>query len=164
MKKIKIGVLSDTHIPVAARGIPEIIEHYFKDVEMIIHAGDLVELNVIEHLKNYTKQVIAVAGNMDPPIIQKTLPSKCVLDINNFKIGIMHGWGSPEGLRERIYSTFNQKLDCLIYGHSHSPYNKMSDGVLYFNPGSPTDQRVTQINSIGLLEIDQTIKGKLVEI
>lgn len=160
----KIGVISDTHIPTRAPSLPKKIFEYFKDIDLILHAGDLEKLEVLDDLKKINKNVIAVYGNMDPSDVASKLPSKSIIKINNFKIGLTHGYGPPEGIRQRILEEFNEKLDCVVFGHTHNPFNEIENNILFFNPGSPTDTVFTDINSIGILKINNKIKGEIIKL
>lgn len=162
---VRIGVISDTHIPSAAKEIPPQILEAFKKVDMIIHAGDFIDCAVLEQLKNVCKNVTAVYGNMDPNNLKDTLPRKEIIKIDNFKIGVMHGWGAPNKLTEIMQEEFkNDNVNIVIFGHSHSPLNEKKEGILYFNPGSPTDKVFAVFNSYGIIEINDEIKAKIVRI
>ncbi len=161
---VKIGVLSDTHIGRFA-DLPGGMVGAFADVDLILHAGDLANLDVLEGLRKIGPRVYAVWGNMDPPDVRRSLPEKEIIQIGRFRIGLTHGSGAPFNLIQTVRKTFKyQKLDCIVYGHSHSPQNKMHRGLLYFNPGSPTDKVYAPYNSYGLLEIDQKLTGTIVKI
>ena len=56
------------------------------------------------------------------------------------------------------------RVDCLIFGHTRRPCNRVKKGVLCFNPGSATGNRFFSFNSIGVLEIGKTITGEIVEL
>ena len=159
---MKIGVISDTHIPANAEEIPRKILEDFKGVELILHAGDLVELYVLDTLKEIA-EVKVVFGNMDTPRVRKALPQKEIIEIKNFKIGLVHGWGAPDQLREVVRKEFRD-VDVIVYGHSHSPLNESIEDVLFFNPGSPTDKVFAPYNSYGILEIDDTIRGEIIRL
>ncbi|MDP6547903.1 MAG: metallophosphoesterase family protein [Candidatus Woesearchaeota archaeon] len=163
----KIVVLSDTHIPVRTAKIPEQIIEQFKDADLIIHAGDFQTIDVVNSLADYTN-FIAVCGNMDSEDVADKLPEKIILNIKNgnkeFKIGVTHGSGAPEGLPERVLHFFEEKLDCIIFGHSHKPLNEKMNNTLMFNPGSPTDTVFATINTFGILTIDDEIKGEIIKI
>ncbi len=159
---MKIGVISDTHIPANAEEIPRKILEHFKETELILHAGDLVEPYVLETLRKIT-EVKAVFGNMDSPQVRKLVPHKELIQIKNFKIGLVHGWGSPEQLREVVREEF-EDVDAIVYGHAHSPLNQLFEGVLFFNPGSPTDKVFAPYNSYGILEINDSIKGEIIRL
>ena len=158
----KIGVISDTHIPIRAKNVPDKILKAFEEVDFILHAGDLVELYVLDELKK-VKDIYAVFGNTDPDIVRKNLPQKRVIEVENFKIGLIHGMGAPFGIINRIKKEF-EKVNCIIFGHTHTPCNEVRDGVLFFNPGSPTDRVFTRCNFYGILYISDKIEGKVIEI
>ncbi|MFA4992240.1 MAG: metallophosphoesterase family protein [Candidatus Omnitrophota bacterium] len=155
---MKIGVISDTHIPIKCCELPQGLLKGLKGCELLIHAGDLVDECVLEELGKIAK-VEAVYGNMDPQKLKSALPEKKTLEACGKKIGIMHGYGHPDKLVELLKNEFiQQKPDIIIFGHSHVPMNDYVDGTLFFNPGSATDTVFTPYRSYGIIEID---KGKI---
>jgi len=162
---MKIGVLSDTHLSDKSQSLPKKMLDDFKGVDMIIHAGDLISLSVIEKLKKICPNVIAVSGNMDPEAVRKKFPEKQVISAGKFKIGIYHGNGAPANLVELMASVFkDEKVDIIIFGHSHYGYNEEKNGIFFFNPGSPTDKIYAKENSYGIIELNDKIELKLVKI
>ncbi len=162
---MKIGVISDTHIPERGKEIPQKILEEFKKVDMIIHAGDLVDLNVLNKLKAVCGNVKAVWGNMDPDEVRKNLPEKEIFQVGKFKVGLMHGYGSPNNLIELLSSIFrDDNVNLIIFGHSHSSVNEERNGILFFNPGSPTDKIFAPYNSYGMIEINDKIEAKIIEL
>ena len=159
----KIGVISDTHIPIAAQKLPAEIFKIFKDVDMILHAGDLVDISVLRDLSKLA-ETHAVCGNMDPAELQRQLPEKEVVRVGKFSIGLIHGHGAPFNLMNRIKGEFDQKVDAIVYGHSHSPVNEYRDGILFFNPGSPTDLIFAKYKSCGMLTISNKIEGRIIKL
>lgn len=161
---MKIGVISDTHIPERAQDLPKEVYLAFKNVDLIIHAGDLVSIDVLNSL-NKICPVKAVYGNMDSPEVKKTLKQKEIISIGNFKIGLIHGEGHPSVLIHLLKKTFDQKLDIIVFGHSHSPINEKQSSTLFFNPGSPTDTIFSPYRSYGIIEIsDNNIKAEIVRL
>jgi len=162
---MKIGVISDTHIPDKSEHIPQEILNAFKQVDLVVHAGDLVDLKVINELNSVCARVVAVVGNMDHGEIKIKYPVKEILNLEGFKIGIMHGWGAPLTLTEVLKDAFKaDKPDVIIFGHSHKPMNEQIDGILFFNPGSATDA-VAQYCSYGIIEIkDCKIDARIIKI
>jgi len=128
---------------------------------MVMHAGDIVEMEVLDAF--LTKKIEVVAGNMDPASVRNHFPVKKIIKVEAFKIGLIHGWGSPVGLENRISNEFTE-IDCLVYGHTHYLVNQIINGVLFFNPGSATEKRFTKKNTVGVLEISEQITGKIIEI
>ncbi|NQT47053.1 MAG: metallophosphoesterase family protein [Candidatus Omnitrophica bacterium] len=156
---MRIGVLSDTHIPLNAQRVPKEVLQGLKGVDLILHAGDLINLSVLDDLKRVA-EVRAVCGNMDPLEVREALKRKEIIKIGSVKIGLMHGIGSPEGLKDRIVKEFEgDGVNAIVFGHSHSPVNEKKNKILLFNPGSSTDKIFAPYNSYGIL----TINGKNIE-
>jgi putative phosphoesterase len=107
--------------------------------------------------------VEAVQGNMDTAEIRSTFPPKKELQIEGFTIGVTHGSGAPQGIIERIRSLFTD-VDAIVFGHSHHPFNERRDGILFFNPGSPTDRFFAPYNSLGILELRDEIRGQIIRL
>ena len=149
---MRVGVLSDTHIHLAEE-IPLEVVKAFSKVDLILHAGDFVGLQVLEGLKQLG-EVKAVHGNVDSMKLRGLLPEKELLVAGGKKIGITHGWGGPEGIERRVRGLFND-VDIIIYGHSHRAKIERIGDVLFFNPG-PGYQ------SFGILTIEEEVKGEIV--
>lgn len=156
---MKIGVISDTHLRSSSPELEWIRDTYFEDVTMILHAGDMVEARILDAF--LPKRIEAVAGNMDLSSATNQFPVKRIVKANGFRIGLIHGWGRPDGIEERIRREFTN-IDCLVYGHTHRPANHVVDGILFFNPGSLTEQRYAKANSLGILEITDEIRGTII--
>ena len=162
---MRIGVISDTHIPDRADQIPQQILEAFKNADMIIHAGDLLDLSVLDQLRTITSNVKAVRGNMDSEEARKKLPEKEIFALGRFKACLMHGYGPPNGLIELLGSIFKEeKPDLIIFGHSHEPFNKTKGGILFFNPGSATDKIFAPYNSYGIIEINDKIEARIIKL
>lgn len=157
-----IGVISDTHIPKKAKVLPEIIFETFRGVNQIIHAGDIMSMEVLYKLEELAP-VTAVAGNGDSPEMLEKLGDKKIITIGNFKFGLFHGHGEKGKTIERVIKCFeDDTVDCIIFGHSHIPYCQLYGEILLFNPGSPTDKRRNTDYSFGLIEIEETIRPRIV--
>ncbi len=161
---MRVAVVSDTHIPATCNKVPVKLLEKIKEADLIIHAGDFTEMSVLEDFRS-TARVEAVAGNMDSEQIKKELPEKKILELSCFKIGIVHGYGAPDNLISYAKGVFRKdKLDCVIYGHSHIPKIDYINDVLYFCPGSPTEKVFAPYNSFGMLEIDDKITPKIIRL
>lgn len=146
---MRIGIVADTH----SLEVPRQILEDFKRTDLIIHAGDFCTKQDWEVFSRI-KDVKAVYGNMDGEDLRRILPRRQIFKAEDATIGLFHGEGPAEGLLDLLRKEFkNDKLDAVIFGHSHQPFNRNIDGVLYFNPGSPTDLVFAPFRSYGIWEI-----------
>jgi len=162
---VRIGILSDTHYMDAADGyslVQYLKESVFRDVEFIVHAGDMVDSCFSALLAPLP--VYAVRGNMDPA--SNETPVKRLLTIEGCRIGVAHGWGQAEGLAERLLKEFSDDdLDILVFGHSHVPCCYYQGKTLVLNPGSPTRPRDDSSPSVALLTVDGALaQGEIVPV
>ncbi|MBU1753585.1 metallophosphoesterase, partial [bacterium] len=165
---MRIGVTSDTHIPVRGHSLPAILIQEFSNVDLILHAGDILTMDVLRELEKLAP-VKAVYGNMDKPETSEQLQQKMIIEVESVKIGLFHGSGSKIGLASRIKKEFSNNttpiVDCIVYGHTHVPECRFEDNILFFNPGSPTDTVFAPYRSFGIIEVNgNKIKGKLITI
>ena len=133
----KIGLISDTHIPTRAKKIPLRVFEVFQNVDFIIHAGDLVSLEVIEELEQLAP-VLAVHGNMDGVNVREKLPEMNELTLDQWRIGVTHDPGALFGRSKMREIAKENKFDVLVYGHTHRQSIIWEDNRLFINPGSPT--------------------------
>ena len=158
---MKIGVVSDTHSYV----IPKQMLDDFKKVDLIIHAGDFCSMADLKILRKI-KEVRAVFGNMDGLELRQILPEKDIVELDGKKIGLFHGFGPANKVLNIVKEEFKkEKLDAVIFGHSHQPVNQVIGNVLYFNPGSPTDIVRAPYCSYGILTIEgDNILGEIIKV
>ena len=159
-----VGLISDTHIPKRARSIPKQVFEIFEKVDYIIHAGDLVELAVVDELEQIAP-VLAVHGNMDGLEVSSALPNLNSLKVFNWKIGVTHDPAVFLGINKPNEVAEKNGFDVFVYGHTHVADIKWEGRILYINPGSATDPPSTMAKpSVGLLKITkETITPQIVE-
>lgn len=151
-----IGVISDTHMPKRALSLPKELIEGLQGVDLILHAGDLTDESVITELEKIAP-VYAVHGNVDPPELKDKLPEKRIIEYKGFRIGLTHGAGEHGSTLGRAMDAFrDEELQAIVFGHSHKPYNERINGMLIFNPGSPTDKRFEVFYSYGLIIPQET--------
>jgi len=131
-----IGLISDTHVPARARCIPKEVLQAFENVDYIIHAGDLVELSVIDELEQIAP-VLAVYGNMDSPEVSDMLPKLNSLKLFDWKIGVAHDPGMLHDIGKMKEIIEHNRFNVFINGHTHRSSIKWEGKTLYINPGSP---------------------------
>jgi len=151
---MRIIVLADTHIN-TLEYLPKKIIDAISTVDLIIHAGDFTDVQLLKELKQL-REVKAVQGNMDSMELKTTLPVKEIFEIESKRIGITHGSGSPWGIGERVRKMFElDRIDVIVYGHSHQSQNTIINNILFFNPGKATD-------SFGILTINGEAIGEII--
>ena len=158
----KIGVISDTHVP-HFKKLPEVIWEHFDGIELIIHAGDLSVLAVLNELEAIAP-VVAVQGNIEEDEVRMKLPVKREIVVGQCRIGIVHILGDAHN-RGKVARQEFPRARVVVFGHSHIPWNEDRDGLLLFNPGSATDRRRQPRCSIGLLYVDdeaQSVRGEII--
>jgi len=160
-----IGLISDTHVPKRARCIPKRVFEIFENVDYIIHAGDLVELAVVDELEQIAP-VLAVHGNMDGLEVVGAFPRLNSLKVFDFKIGVTHDQNILYGLNKTAQTAVSSGFDVFVYGHTHVANIKWEGKILYINPGSPTDpSSLIGKPSVGLLKITkETITPQIINL
>ena len=158
---MKIGVISDTHLASPNPDLDRIVRDYFGSVDLLIHLGDYVDYSVASFLMNH-REFVGVAGNMDPPDIRNVFPRKRLLEFGGFRIGVIHGWGAPFGLEDKIFKEFHD-VHAILYGHTHKAVNHQRKGILFFNPGSPTRSFLGK-PTVGLVSIGDAIRGEILAV
>jgi len=148
-----VGLISDTHVPIRARCIPKKVFKVFENVDFIVHAGDLVELAVIDELEQLAP-VLAVHGNMDGPEVSGALPKLNSLKVLDWKIGVMHDPNTLFGMGKVREIAKQNGFDVFVFGHTHNSSIKWEGKKLYVNPGSPTNPASFIVKpSVGLLKV-----------
>ncbi|MEM3726525.1 MAG: metallophosphoesterase [Candidatus Bathyarchaeia archaeon] len=149
-----IGLISDTHVPSRTKNIPKRVLEIFEKVDYIVHAGDLVQLSVIDELEQLAP-VLAVYGNMDGPEIRGKLPKINTLKVFEWKIGVMHDPGTLFGMGKMRELAKQNGFNVFVYGHTHNSNIKWEENILYINPGSPTNPLPPFVTkpSVALLKI-----------
>jgi putative phosphoesterase len=159
---VKIGVISDTHVSTATEALYELQYGVFADVSMVLHAGDLTELDVLQAFSG--KEVIAVSGNMDSLAVRNQLPSKRIIEVAGFRIGLTHIWPERSTSVKGLIADFDQ-VDAIVYGHTHRAVNEVRDGTLFFNPGAfYSKPALLGKGSIGVLTLGKELSGQIIRV
>jgi len=153
---MKIGLVSDTHMPRFAKALPAALKEGLiaQRVGLILHLGDFTTPAVAD-LFGEIAPFDAVAGNNDPDEIHRRFGRRKVLRVAGLRIGMIHGDGMRKTTLERVQEAFaGEALDVILFGHSHCPYCERHGDIWLINPGSPTDKRRNPSYSYGVLEIE----------
>ncbi len=145
-----LAVISDTHLPRGSRRLPDACLERLRRADLVLHAGDLVTLEILEQLEALGPPVHAVAGNVDGPDVRARLPAELRVDAGQVRLGMVHDAGPAAGRLRRLRARFAD-CDAVVFGHSHIPLHEVApDGEFQiFNPGSPTDRRRQPRHTMG---------------
>ena len=141
-------------MPRHARDLPAALREGLRGVDAIVHCGDMTDAMAIPIFESLAP-LQAVAGNNDPPELHRRFGTRKILEFGSVRIGVVHGHaGAGRSTLARAQNAFkDERVDAVLFGHSHVPYCERHDGVLYFNPGSPTDRRRQPRYSYGIIRI-----------
>lgn len=153
---MRLGIVSDTHLR-SGQPLPPALIAGLQGVDFILHAGDWISADVIDLFANIAP-IDGVAGNNDGYDIIDRFGLVKVLELDRYRVGIVHGDGFRTTTQLKDWEPFvTEKVDIIIFGHSHIPLQVKHDGVLLFNPGSPTDKRRQPQYSYGIIELGDEI-------
>lgn len=156
-----IGIISDTHVRKNSQKLEESLKKNLPSLDLLIHAGDYTNPELINMLRNHYK-FVGVYGNNDNDHLRNELPSKEIITLESYKIGICHGDGSKKLTIDNVYDIFSKdKVDIIIYGHSHKASVTTKHKVLYLNPGSFSNKRKEPWNSYIILELKKGVPPRV---
>jgi len=148
-----IGVISDTH------GLlrPEAL-HTLKGSDIIIHAGDIGTIQVIDELSSIAP-VYAVRGNVDTGSCFSKFPAIEYVKYADVNLYVLHN------IDDLDLDPPSADIAVVIYGHSHQPLMEKRHDVLYFNPGSAGPKRFKLPVAVGRLKIGSSgIEGEIISL
>ncbi len=162
MRAITVGILSDTHISGITPQFVKAVESSFAEASVILHAGDLTSPDILAVFAG--KKVYAVHGNMCGAASRNVLPRKRVINLGDFKIGLIHKTGYSYDFEAELFNEF-EAVDCIVYGHTHQPICHSAGGTLFINPGSFQETgRFGASGTYAILKITDTLNAKIYEV
>lgn len=139
--QLSLLVIADTHVPKRARRLPEELWTAVDSADVVVHAGDWVDVSLLDALEARSRRLVGVFGNNDGPELRRRLPEVAQATVAGLRIAVIHETGAAKGREERCDARFPD-TDVLVFGHSHIPWDTTTPGGLrLLNPGSPTDRR-----------------------
>ena len=157
---MRIGLIADTHIPSIAEELPPQVAKALAGVDLILHAGDLHVLSVLDDLEAIAP-VVAVRGNGDCWVPEDPrLKDTYLLKVEGVSIGLTHAVEYPESrwrsIEQSMERDFGQAVDVIVFGDTHMAMVEEYKGILLVNPGSPTmPSGIKGLGTVGLLEVAQ---------
>ncbi|MDA2890031.1 metallophosphoesterase [Mycolicibacterium sp. BiH015] len=138
---MRLLLIADTHVPKRAKDLPAQVWAEVDDADIVIHAGDWVEPDLLDALEGRSKRLVACWGNNDGPELRARLPERADVVLGGLRFTVTHETGGSGGRDERMAKRYPD-TDVLVFGHSHIPWDATSkSGLRLLNPGSPTDRR-----------------------
>ena len=150
-----IAVISDTHMPRGGRRLPDACVERIAAADLLLHAGDLMTVEVLRQLEAIGPPLAAVHGNMDTAELRRMLPAERVVEAGGARIAMVHDAGPRTGRLDRMRRRYGDRADAVVFGHSHLPLHETAgDGFQIFNPGSPTERRRAPTHTMGMARVD----------
>jgi putative phosphoesterase len=138
---MRLLLISDTHLPARARELPPPVWAEVAAADVVVHAGDWVDVALLDELEERSKRLIGVHGNNDGPALRARLPEIARAELDGVRLAVIHETGAKQGREQRCDAQFPD-TDVLVFGHSHIPWDTVTPaGLRLLNPGSPTDRR-----------------------
>jgi hypothetical protein len=151
---MRVAVLADTHGPRHWKSCPPAVARRLRDVDVILHAGDVCIAAVLEELATFAPVRVILGNNDRPDVAAWGARATQEFDFDGLAVAMLHDSGPAAGRAARLRRMF-PAADVVVFGHSHIPWDATFDGQRSFNPGSPTDRRRQPHGTIGLLGIEQ---------
>jgi hypothetical protein len=150
---VRLAIISDTHLPRGNRALPRACVEHLRAADLILHAGDFMELAVLTELEALGPPVHGVRGNVDSAVLQARLPLTRIVEAAGARIAMIHDAGPAGGRLARLRRRFPD-AQAVVFGHSHIPLLETDAGFTIFNPGSPTERRRAPRHTMGLATAD----------
>jgi putative phosphoesterase len=132
-----IGLISDTHVPDVAEEVPPKALEAFSGVDLILHAGDLSAVSVLDELERIAP-VLAARGDDDYGIEDDRIREVQQLDLDGVNLYLIHS--SLYFARDLILHPEKHDLerapDVVVFGHTHRDTVRVVGSSLLVNPGS----------------------------
>jgi putative phosphoesterase len=138
---VSVVLISDTHVPMRARDLPHSLWTAIEAADVVVHAGDWVDVGLLDRLEQRARRLVGVYGNNDHGPLRERLPEVARAEVEGVRLAVVHETGDKKGREARCAARFPD-VDVLVFGHSHIPWDSTADtGLRLLNPGSPTDRR-----------------------
>jgi putative phosphoesterase len=152
---VLIAVISDTHMPRGVRRLPDECVDRIAEADLLLHAGDFSELEVLREFEGIGPPLVGVCGNVDSSELRARLPATRIVEVAGARIALLHDAGPSRGRLDRMRRHFGRRAGAVVFGHSHLPlHDRTEDGFQIFNPGSPTERRRAPVHTMGMARVE----------
>jgi putative phosphoesterase len=150
---VRLLLTADSHVPRRARDLPGQLWEEVDRADLVVHAGDWVDVALLDRLQERSAELIGVFGNNDGPELRRRLPEVATVTVDGLRLAVVHETGPAVGRERRCRLRFPD-ADLLVFGHSHVPWDTVTeDGLRLLNPGSPTDRRRQPVATYMVAEV-----------
>ena len=157
---MRLLLLADTHVPRRARDLPATVWAEVDRADLIVHAGDWVDVSLLDALEARAA-VLGCWGNNDGPPLRRRLPEVARETIEGLRFAVVHETGPSSRRNERMAGMYGD-VDVLVFGHSHIPWDATQGHLRLLNPGSPTDRRREPACTYLTLEVSDGVLSDVV--
>ncbi|GAB7048230.1 metallophosphoesterase family protein [Catenuloplanes indicus] len=156
---MRLVLLADTHVPKRAKDLPPEVWAAVDAADVVLHAGDWVDVPLLNALEGRSRRLIACYGNNDGAALRARLPEVARAELDGVRFAVVHETGDAKGREARCAAAYPD-VDVLVFGHSHIPWDTTAPGGLrLLNPGSPTDRRRQPFRTFMTAVIDTGMLG-----
>ncbi|KQR40452.1 metallophosphoesterase family protein [Microbacterium sp. Leaf159] len=150
----RLLLIADTHVPARARRLPDSVLRAVDEADIVVHAGDWIDVATLDLLESRSQVLVGVFGNNDGPALRERLPEIARFTVEEVDVAVVHETGPKQRREERMDAAF-PGTDLLVFGHSHIPWDTVApSGMRLLNPGSPTDRRRQPVCTVMSVVID----------
>ena len=139
---MRVGLIADTHGLLRREALAAL-----RGVEHIVHAGDAGSLEVLERLSELAP-LTAVRGNVDRGRWAERLPVTAQVELGGARFHVLHV------LDDLAVEPRAAGIAVVVYGHSHKPDSRRTDGVWFVNPGSAGPRRFRLPVTVALAHVE----------
>jgi putative phosphoesterase len=158
---MELLLISDTHLPKRAEDLPAQVWAAVERADVVVHAGDWVDVATLDALESRAARLVACWGNNDGDDLRARLPERADVTLAGVRFTVVHETGASGGRDERM-SRLYPDTDVLIFGHSHIPWDTTSaTGLRLLNPGSPTDRRRQPFGTYMTVSVADGVLGEV---
>jgi len=145
---MKIGLISDTHIPSMGAEPPSQVVQAFEGVDLILHAGHVDIDSCIKWLERIAPVTATTSWLVGTGEALPRVNTVKVVEVENHTIGLCHE------LPDALQVIFGKPVDIVVFGYTHEAMVETHQGVLFVNPGSPSlVKQNTRLGTVAILEI-----------
>jgi uncharacterized protein len=147
---VRVLVVSDTHVPDFARGLPGVVLREAARADLILHAGDVTSRAPLDELAAHAPVIVALGNGDGEEVARWGARPRVETEIEDVRVAMVHDSGPRKGRPARLRRWF-PLADVVVFGHSHIPVDVDADGIRLLNPGSPTWKRRQPTPTYGIL-------------